>query len=392
MNANGMPAVKNAQLGQRFGPTAPASGRDLEPGTRPPVGRGAARYAGRATPIPPWALCLAVVVGLLVWTARSPAAAPTIESQRVLECGPCDGQRPAVVTSVAVTPDGKTIAAASDDHRIRLWDAASGSLRLTLNGHQDWVRALALSPDGKTLASGANDHSVVLWNSADGERLFRMPSGDKPVAAMAFHPNGQQLAVAGFCERLHIINTSTGQVSQELECPSCDVRAVAFSPDGEWMAIAGRDGQIRLWNVIAGELERDIPVGHQRLRALAFSPDSRRLVAAGDCRHIHLVDLEDAGEDVTLPARPARVYAAVFMDNQTLATGGSDNQIRIWDLPSRSVRLELVGHTGSVAALACDGSASLLVSGSYDTTLRVWNLDEPAAAKSLARSPSEAAR
>jgi WD40 repeat protein len=82
----------------------------------------------------------------------------------------------------------------------------------------------------------------------------------------------------------------------------------------------------------------------------------------------------------------------VFVDNQTLATGGSDNRIHIWDLNSRVVIKTLVGHTGSVAALACDGTGATLVSGSYDTTVRVWNLRGPTEADSVARSPGESTR
>ena len=106
---------------------------------------------------------------------------------------------------------------------------------------------------------------------------------------------------------------------------------------------------------------------------------------------IHVVDLASGGQDISLPARPAKVYAAVFLSNQTLAVGGSDNRIHVWDLASRTVTKELVGHTGSVAALACDRTGATLVSGSYDTTLRIWNLSD-GAQPSVARSPGASTR
>jgi WD40 repeat protein len=86
------------------------------------------------------------------------------------------------------------------------------------------------------------------------------------------------------------------------------------------------------------------------------------------------------------------VYAAVFLNDMTLAVGGSDNRIYVWDLATRAVTKELVGHTGSVAALACDQSGTTLVSGSYDTTLRVWKLGSGSTPPSVARSPGEAVR
>jgi WD40 repeat protein len=293
-------------------------------------------------------------------------AVPTIQAVRVLECAPDGDERASVVTGVAMSADGQTIAAASDDHAVRIWD-------------------------GQTLASGANDRSVCLWNVSTGARLFELPTLDSAVASVSFHPNGQQLAIAGFGDRLAIINTSTGQMTQQLDCPSADLRAVAFSPDGQRMAVAGRSGQIRLWNLTTGALERDISTNRQRIRALAFSPDGARLASAGEDITIHVVDLTSGGQDVSLPARPAKVFAAVFLNGQTLATGGSDNRIRIWDLASRVVTKELAGHTGSVAAMASDGTGTALVSGGYDTTLRVWDLNE-SPSPSVARSSGDAVR
>lgn len=326
---------------------------------------------------------------MLAWAAAAPATT-TLHAVRVMTCGEEAGRTAAVATGVAISRDGATVAAAGDDHVVRIWDSASGKLRAALEGHRDWVRSVALSPDGQMLASGANDCRVCLWNAATGQRLLAIDELARPVTAVAFHPNNQQLAAAGFGQPLAIINTSTGQITQELDCPSADQRAVAFSPDGERMAVAGRNGLVRLWNVVTGTLERDIPTGRQRVRALAFSPDGSRLASAGDGLTIHVLDLA-GGDDIRLAARPAKIYAAVFLDQHTLATGGSDNVIRIWDISSRMVTKELVGHTGSVAALACDEAGATLVSGSYDTTVRIWNV-EANESPAVAQSPGEAVR
>ncbi|MCU0288019.1 MAG: hypothetical protein MUF15_16700 [Acidobacteria bacterium] len=68
------------------------------------------------------------------------------------------------VTSVAFSPDGKTLASGSDDNTIRLWDISSKKEAATLMGHSDKVTCVAFSPDGKTIASASDDHTIRLWD------------------------------------------------------------------------------------------------------------------------------------------------------------------------------------------------------------------------------------
>ena len=111
--------------------------------------------------------------------SSSAAAAATLEATRVIECGLDDERRPTVVTGVAMSPDGRSIAVACDDHYVRVWDAATGQMRTRLAGHSDWVRTIAFSPDGQMLASGGNDRTVQLWTAESGERMFESTEFDQ---------------------------------------------------------------------------------------------------------------------------------------------------------------------------------------------------------------------
>ena len=70
------------------------------------------------------------------------------------------------VVAVAYSPDGKTLASASYDGTLKLWDVAGGKERATLKGHTDAVLCVAFSPDGKALASAGYDTTVRLWDPA----------------------------------------------------------------------------------------------------------------------------------------------------------------------------------------------------------------------------------
>jgi WD40 repeat protein len=299
------------------------------------------------------------------------AQPPAVSPVRVIHCGTAQGERPTVVTGIAVTPDGHTIAAATDDHHVSIWDAATGDLKNEFAGHADWVHSVVFSRDGATAASG--DRELCMWNLTQPQPVFESAAGSKLISSVAMHPNGQQLAVVGFSKNLEIINTSTGQVSQEMDGPCVDIRTVVFSPKGDRMAAAGRNGKIRIWNVNNSKTQSDIVTDDRRIRALAFSPDGMFIAAAGDGLSIGVYEVATGKSFMTLSNRPAKVYSLVYLDSQHLATGGSDNSVTIWDMDSKQADSRLVGHTGTVAALACDSTGRILVSGSYDTTIRIWD-------------------
>jgi len=110
-----------------------------------------------------------------------------------------------VVTSVAWSPDGKSIASAaspagSDDNTVQVWDAATGNLQLTYRGHSEYVTSVAWSPDGKSIASGSWDKTVLVWDAATGnlQLTYRGHSGSVNslnfVNSVAWSPDGKSIA------------------------------------------------------------------------------------------------------------------------------------------------------------------------------------------------------
>jgi len=326
---------------------------------------------------PSLALAIALASGAAPSFVRAEGT-PELRPTQVIET-PVDGTRRdkvPVVNTVALSPDGTTLATAGDDHLIRLWNAADGTLVRTLRGHSDWIQRVAFSPDGSLLASAGNDRRIHIWEAETGRLIKALPDHPAGIYSITFSPDGTKLATAGFEKLVRVYDIDRGLVLHELTCACADNRSLVFSPDGEHLLVGGRGGYVSFWSLADGSLERQLNLPTQRVRGLAFSPDASRIAVAGEGLEIDILDAVTGDKVMTLPGRPGKTLAMSFCGNDMLATAGSDDQIHLWDLNAGNEVARGMGHTGSVAALTCDAVGGRLVSGSFDTTICVWTLPD----------------
>ncbi len=285
-----------------------------------------------------------------------------------------------VLSALAVHPEKGLLAAAGDDHLVRIWSLSDGKMVRPLFGHQDWVRTVLFAEAGGRLVSAGDDGNLLFWDDYLAENTGK-PSNTPlrnghPIYSAALSADGSLLVFGGWADRLLVVDARSGRKLRELDAPGSDIRSVVFSPDGGSLAAAGRSGRIRVWSMPSGERRHDL-VGHGvRVWDMAYSLDGKWLASSGEEHFVRLWDAKTGKPGPILDYRPGTGSALAFCGNSWLAVGGSDNSIRLWDVENLTQPFELEGHTGTITRLVWDSGSSTLYSASYDTTIRVWSLQK----------------
>jgi WD40 repeat protein len=304
--------------------------------------------------------------------AQTPTSAGPRRTIRVAGDGVGD---PPVVSSITLSPDGELLAVAGDDHLVRIFNVERGELLRVLRGHADGVMAVSFFPDGRQLLSGGEDRLAILWDVQTGARLRSLPAQAESIYTAVCSPDGRLMAIPSSADTLRLYRPD-GTIEAQLACRCTDLRAVAFSPDGKLLAAGARDGRLTVWRLDPMTPILDAAVHRRRIRALAFSPDGQTIAVGGEDVTIGLRDLTTGQELFSLASRPGKTLAVAFCGPQWLAAGGTSNTIRVWNLQTQKEELQFVGHSGSVTSLVYDDREKTLISGSYDTTIRFWDMGQ----------------
>ena len=292
------------------------------------------------------------------------------------------------VSSLAYSPDGRTIVSDGGWGRLHLWDANTGQHIAILEGRADYIAPIAYSPDGTTIASGVSN-AVHLWDANTGQHIAILEGHTDPVASLAYSPDGRTIASAsgGFGEEadntVRLWDVNTGQLKAILIGHKSPLTSVAYSPDGRTIASASggfgeeADNTVRLWDANTGQNITTLTGHEDRVNSIAYSPDGTT-IAIGSYGIIYLWDSISNQYKTPLTGLENVVSLAYSPDGRTLAsgsTGWDDNPLRFWDANTGELKHSPTGHITHFESVVYspDGTTIAVANGAGIYRVHLWD-------------------
>ena len=338
------------------------------------------------------------------------------------------------VSAVGFTPDGLHAVTGSSDNDLRLWGATDGKLLKIMKGHKDWVESLAISPDGR-IASGDFAGEIRLWDGQTGAFLKTLARQNTSISGLRFSPDGKLLLSgtnSGSGNECHSYDTASGrEVATYRGHGDTFVLATAVSPDGRWVATGGGvDRSIHIWDPRTGEPRQDSDgrpmilkgIGHA-VWAVGFSADGRQIawgneemgpldqvltlpaangtltgpqeLEAGTAKAFRRaetghgawslernerrdgasnLDIKEGGKLRASVELDDNSYTYSFIpDGETIILGGPFGELAAYSRDGKKLG-DFIGHEGQVWDVTFSADGRYLLSGSWDQTVRLWNL------------------
>ena len=287
--------------------------------------------------------------------------------RNMLRLGPPDD---GLVTCVTRSPDGRSIAVASDSGEVRIWEPQSGRTRILSPAHKDEAGCAAFSPRGDRLATVSEDSTTRVWDVASGKPLHTLTGHAAGVHLAVFSPDGATLATEAADRSGIVWDLSTGKPLFKAEDLSGTVAAMAFSPDGRWIATETSSGAV-VRNATSGQIVVKFSLGDD-VSALQFTKDPGILLTASTDGSVHRWEVPSG--KVIREIRRSMVEGAISAFGHLGQLGmsvDSNGRIQVWHTETGRILNELTDGPRSAVGIAFSADDRAAVIASEDGTLTV---------------------
>ncbi|KAI8851879.1 CG3436-like protein [Chytridium lagenaria] len=297
------------------------------------------------------------------------------------------------VLSCKFSPAGDTVASASFDRSILLWNTYGECVnKLQLLGHKGAVLEVQWSRDGSSVYSASTDKTVGVWDAKTGERVRRLKGHGSFVNTVAVARRGGEMIASGSDDNtIRLWDLRTKYPVNTLQ-ERFQVTATAWNEDASILFSGGIDNEIKAWDVRKNEVVYTLQGHLDTITGLRLSPDGSNLLSNAMDNTARIWDVKpfSAGSSRLLKifeGAPHGMEKHLLKpcwsnDGEFIAAGSADRSVVVWDVSTRRIVYKLPGHKGCVTEVDWHPKEPIIVSSSNDKTLFLGELN-PAEVKSV---------
>jgi WD40 repeat protein len=342
------------------------------------------------------------------------------------------------INGVAFSPDNQFSATGSDDSTIKLWRVSDGTLQAILEGHEGKVKSVVFTPDGQYLLSGSDDKTIRLWHGKTGQFIKVLSKQNRGVESLSVSFNEMFVLTGcgmngngAFLN--HIFSIPSGKSISKFTKHQNLVLSTAISPDNTIAGTGGgNDHEIRLWDIRTGREIKKLVGNGKKVWSVGFSIDGQSICWGNsyeqsnifDYGHIeHSFIIQSQTDQFGINSEPINETAVtrsvkkvgnisiqtknnknqptfeilknnnivhrftrgftdgydhrsltLTPDGKLVISGGGSGILASYSTQTGQKQNEFIGHTGDVWAVAVSRDGRLLISGSSDQTVRLWEV------------------
>lgn len=285
----------------------------------------------------------------------------------------------AAVESVAFSRDGQWLAVGYADGRLKIWNRDNNQEVRSWKGHASAVSGLSFGPERRFLASASADQTVKLWEipeappatlpqSAPPQIAANHPPESVPPVAVKDPPEEKPTPAATVAPGI-VRDLPDG--TRIIAPPGINsIARFAVSQNGKRIAVSAANGPVHVFDTDSGATIAAVAKQNNALGPLAFQPSSNRLAVVTDQHTVQLWDLQSGQSVQTLQGQS--IHALAFTSNgQSLAAGGGDGLLRVWNMANGAEVSRTAVHNYFVIESVAFGPADQLITGAQDNSIRI---------------------